>query len=333
MSREDQIVDYLAEQYPGATDIRLDSFRRMPEGWSRESYMFDLAFTDADGQPVERSLVLRIDPPGSLIYTDRSVEFNVMRVLHGLGYPVPGVLFLETDGEALGAPFMVMDKLEGTASPDVLYADDFSAERAVLGDEFIRLLAELHALDPADHDLPFDRVPSPEEGIDQALAHWEATLHEQKLEPQPFLVESLRWLRANRPAPSGVSLLHGDYRSGNFMFEGDTVTGIVDWELASLGDPLQDLGWAFMDLWVHDDKICGFFERDEMLARYEKYAGTTVDREALNWWEVFNYFKFSIIGLTGTRTRVLNLSDEINYSISHLYLPPFFKAMVERMGM
>ena len=332
MSREDQILEYLGSHLPGATDLKLGALRRMPEGWSRESYMFDVGWTAEDGGREEHTLILRVDPPGSLIYTDRRVEFGVMKSLYEAGYPVPRMWFLELGDEALGAPFLVMEKLEGTASPDVLYAPGFAEERERIGQRFIELLAELHTKDLDSLDLPFATQPTVDTAADEAIDHWEQTMREQQLEPQPFLVEGFRWLRANKPPAPRVSLLHGDYRSGNFLFDGDQITGIVDWELASLGDPLQDLGWVVMELWKLDGKVCGFWDRDELLRRYEAASGIPVDRDAMAWWEVWANMKLAVIGLTGTRTRVLRLSDEINYSISHLYLPPLFNEMAKGMG-
>lgn len=332
MSRDEQFGAYLATQLADARDLKVGELRRMPEGWSRESYSVDVSWGDAAGNPEAHTFIVRIDPPGSLIYSDRMQEFRVIRALHEVGYPVPRMWFLETAPDALGAPFLVMEKLEGTASPEVLYADGFASERATLGQRFIELLAELHTMDLDRLDLPFTERPTPENAAELAIRHWEVTMHEQQLEPQPFLTEGFRWLRARAPVAPRVSLLHGDYRSGNFLFDGDRITGVVDWELASLGDPVQDLGWALMELWRLDGKACGFFEPEELLRRYEEASGIPVDRDAVAWWEVWANMKLAVIGLTGTRTRVLNLSDEINYAISHLYLPPLFAEMAKGMG-
>ncbi len=304
----------------------------MPEGWSRESYMFDVAWTSGDGRHESHTWVLRIDPPGSLIYSDRHQEYRVIEAMYRAGYPVPRMWFLETGPNPLGAPFLIMEKVEGTASPEVLYADGFERQRQALGEQFIELLARLHKMDLGSLDLPFAVRPTVENAAQLSLDHWERTMFEQQLEPQPFLTEGFRWLRANAPTAPRVSLLHGDYRAGNFLFVDDQISAVVDWELASLGDPLQDLGWAAMSLWRMDGKVCGFWELEEFLERYEAASGISVDRTAMTWWEVWANMKLAVIGLTGTRTRVLNLADEINYSISHLYLPPLFSEMAKGMG-
>jgi aminoglycoside phosphotransferase (APT) family kinase protein len=227
---------------------------------------------------------------------------------------------------------MVMEKLPGTSSPAVLYAPDNTDNRKNVGRDFVRHLAALHSLDWSALELPFDDVPTVETAGPASLQRWERTLAEQQLEPYPFLVYVGEWLRRTMPVAPRVSLLHGDYRTGNFLFEGDRITGVVDWELAVLGDPLEDLGWVFKTLWRLGEEICGFFDRDEFIALYEEHSGIPVDRDALAFWEVFAEFKHSIIGITGTRTAVDRLTEEINFSIAHLYLPPLFDAQAKIIG-
>jgi aminoglycoside phosphotransferase (APT) family kinase protein len=327
-----QLQRYLVERMGESAGVDITSFKRMPEGWSRECFMFTLEWKDDEGDH-ERELILRRDPPGSLVYTDRMIEAGVIRALADSGIPVPKVWFLETDGEALGAPFMVMERLPGTSSPALLYAADNAENRRSIGRDFVRYLADLHTADWAALELPFEaEPPTVETAGHQTLDHWEATMLEQQLEPQPFLTHATRWLRNNMPVAPRVSLLHGDYRTGNFLFDGDHITGVVDWELSQLGDPLEDLGWVLKELWRLDGRICGFFDREEFLALYEEYSGITLDRDAVRFWEVFAEYKHSIIGLTGTRTAVERKTDELNFTISHLYLPPLFDEQAKRIG-
>lgn len=333
---QQQLRDYLtasgSEYLTDPSALEITAFKRMPEGWSRECFMFTLEWKDTDGEQ-SRDLILRKDPAGSLVYTDRLVEAGVIRALAGTTIPVPRIWSLETDGAALGSPFMIMEKLSGTSSPAVLYAPDNAENRRTIGRDFIRHLATLHSLDVSALELPFfEDVPTVDGAGEASLGHWEQTMAEQQLEPQPFLTQVTRWLRNHMPVAPRVSLLHGDYRTGNFLFAGDHVTGVVDWELSRLGDPLEDLGWVFKNLWRLDDRICGFFDRDEFIALYEEYSGIAVDREALHFWEVFAEYKHSIIGLTGTRTAVERKTDELNFSIAHLYLPPLFQEQAVRIG-
>jgi aminoglycoside phosphotransferase (APT) family kinase protein len=333
---QQQLLDYLTESgspyLTDTTDLKITALARMPEGWSRECFMFTLEWKDAHGDQ-QRDLILRKDPAGSLVYTDRLIEAGVIRALAGTTIPVPNIWSLETDDAALGSPFMIMERLSGTSSPAVLYAAGNADNRRSIGHDFVRHLATLHSLDVETLELPFfTDVPSVKTAGEASLLHWEQTMAEQQLEPQPFLAQTTRWLRNHMPTAPRVSLLHGDYRTGNFLFAGDHVTGVVDWELSRLGDPLEDLGWVFKNLWRLEDRVCGFFDREEFIALYEEYSEITIDRDALHFWEVFAEYKHSIIGLTGTRTAVDRKTDELNFSIAHLYLPPLFQEQAVRIG-
>lgn len=316
-----QLIEYLSTKMPDARDLAVEGLRRMPEGWSRESYALTLLWVTDEG-PQSRELILRKDPAGSIVYTERETEDAVIRALHGAGFAVPVTWFVETGSDALGSPFLLMERLPGTSSPGVLYAEENSANRSSIGQDFIIELARLHTLDWTELDLPFsDDVPTVENAAVRVIDHWMAILDEQSMEPQPFLAQTLRWLRTHAPVAPRISLLHGDYRTGNFLFDGDHITGLVDWELASLGDPLQDLGWVFKTLWRLDGRICGFFEPEEFLRRYEEASGITVDRDALAFWEMFAEFQHSVYAVTGLKTHHDRTTDEINFAIAHLYQP------------
>lgn len=326
-----KLHDYLRASLPDADGLEIADFQRMPEGWSRECYSFVLEFR-RHGAEERHALILRRDPTGSIIYTDRAVEAQVLAAVAASGLPVPAVWFVEAQGGALDTPFMIMQRMPGTSSPAVLYADDYATERETIGHQFIRHLATLHTLDWTTMQLPFTSPPSVETAAARAVDRWERTLLEQQLEAHPFLAQALRWLRRNLPVAPRISLLHGDYRSGNFLFQGDRITALVDWELAELGDPLEDLGWIFKALWRLGDRICGFFEPDEFLRLYERYSGIPVDREALRFWQLFAEFKHAIMGVTGARTVVDRKTDEINFSISHLYVAPLENEQARIMG-
>jgi aminoglycoside phosphotransferase (APT) family kinase protein len=328
----DDLTRYLADQMPERSGIAITSMTRMPEGWSRECFSFTVVSTDADSHTFEQDMILRRDPEGSLVYTDRQLEFAVVNWLHGLGFAVPAAPFLSTSKEVLGAPFMIMEKLSGVSSPSVLLSDEYAGVRDEIGRQFVAFLADLHAVDHTVAELPFAQVPDVTTAADAAIDHWERTLHEQQLEPHPFMAQAIRWFRNHKPVADRVSVLHGDYRVGNFLFDTERITGVVDWELTSLGDPLQDLGWAFMDIWRTDGRVCGFFTEDRTIELYEQYSGRTIDRDALEYWKAFAHFQLAVIGFTGARTRVDKRSDEINFSISHLYAPPLMQAMSATLG-
>jgi len=132
-------------------------------------------------------------------------------------------------------------------------------------------------------------------------------MRQDTLEPQPVLEMALSWLRRHiPPPPDRLRLVHADYRTGNFLYDRAGITGILDWEMAHAGDPIEDLGWLVIKSWrwAGDERVGGLCSRDEFIKMYEAAGGVKVDRDALKFWEVFANFKFAIIFITGTKSIV-----------------------------
>jgi aminoglycoside phosphotransferase (APT) family kinase protein len=129
-------------------------------------------------------------------------------------------------------------------------------------------------------------------------------MHQDTLEPQPVFEFTINWLKRHLPPPpSRLVLVHGDYRTGNFLYDQTGITGILDWEMAHAGDPIEDLGWVVMKSWrwARNNLVGGLCEREDFVGMYERASGTKVDRDTLKFWEVFSNLKFAIIFITGTK--------------------------------
>jgi aminoglycoside phosphotransferase (APT) family kinase protein len=145
--------------------------------------------------------------------------------------------------------------------------------------------------------------------VDWKIAWWERVYEEDTLEEHPMVPRTLAWLKANRPVAKRISVVHGDYRSGNFLYDGDTnrITAILDWELGHLGDPHDDLSWVLMRGWGHYDESgaflhCGMLTQEGLLQRYQERSGFEVDPDTLRYYVVLNTLKLGIIGFaTGPR--------------------------------
>src|SRR5690606_4148269 len=120
-------------------------------------------------------------------------------------------------------------------------------------------------------------APTPETAWQKELAHWEGVIDAQELSPQPVMRAAIRWLRANPPPPAQrISVVHGDYRVGNFLYKDDgSIHGIVDWEMAHLGDPIEDLAWSFNQSWqwAKDGRPGGIVDRETAIATWERASG------------------------------------------------------------
>jgi aminoglycoside phosphotransferase (APT) family kinase protein len=265
---------------------------------SRENWVFEASWRSGPAR-VSESLIVRRDPVGSVLETDRRVEFAVLRALEPTPVRAARVRWLDATGSWLGRPSIVMVREAGECDYFVLNGSRPLADRLALAEQFCDLLVSIHQVDW--RVLGLDRV-LPDPGRHAALAavdHWEAVLRKHQLEPLPELELIIGWLRAHAPDAAATVLVHGDFKPGNALLDGDEVVVMLDWELAHLGDPVEDLGWVTNPLRRREHQIAGAWTRPELLARYTSRTGLAVDEEALRWWNVLANFKLSVIGLTG----------------------------------
>lgn len=285
MSLNEKLEAYLTRLWGQPT--RVTDLSRIPGGASRETYRFDV---EVGGE--RKGLILRRDPAGSLIDTDRRLEFLAFRSFHGRGLPVPEAVALEEDGAELERPFFIMGRIDGGKAESPFSAPPYGVHAATIGQQFFGHLGAIAAADPLS--LPIAEVaeaPALDACWKRELDYWEGVIEADELHPQPIVRAVIRRLRANPPPPAKrLSVVHGDYRTGNFLHDGaGRIIALLDWEMAHLGDPLEDLGWATAPLWSYGEpgRVAGMLARDEAIAIWEKASGVTLDPVAFAWWELF----------------------------------------------
>jgi aminoglycoside phosphotransferase (APT) family kinase protein len=290
-----RLAAYIAGRMPDVSEIRVSSLERISGGASRETYRFRLSYREG-GQALDRRLILRRDPPASLIDTERRVEFEAYRAFAGSAVPVPRMLWLEEADDALDHPFFIAEELAGfQASPQMLFAGGYDAVLPKVAERKWTILGEIARADP--HALGLTSVmeaPALDAAWRRELDHWEAIFDSDEAEPQPIARAAIRWLRANPPPPAQkLSVVHGDYRTGNFLYdEAGDIHGVLDWEMAHLGDPLEDLAWGFNPIWQFGRGLAGgLASRDEAIAIWKRASGLSADPAALHWWTLFNCVK------------------------------------------
>jgi aminoglycoside phosphotransferase (APT) family kinase protein len=294
---EVKLQDYVAHRIPEATSVEVSGLDRIHGGASRETFRFVLSYRDGEAA-VERRLILRRDPAGSLIETDRRVEFEAYRAFAEVeGVPVPEVFWLEASERWLGAPFFIMQEITGfQAGPVEISMPPFAEHAASYGRALWEILGRISGADPEALGLvEILGAMEPEEVWERQLDHWAATLERREVTPQPITWAAVRWLRRNPPPPpERLAVVHGDYRTGNFLYdEVGGIHGILDWEMAHLGDPLEDLAWSFSPIFdfMRSGRAGGLLPRDQAIAIWEASSGRKLDRRAFNWWEVFTCVK------------------------------------------
>ncbi|UCE84748.1 MAG: phosphotransferase family protein [Deltaproteobacteria bacterium] len=280
--------------------VRASGLRRMPGGSSRETWSLRLEIERAGGAPEVLDAVLRRDPPGRSGESDRGLEFRVLRAAAEAGVPVPRVHFCCSDPEVIGTPFFVMDRIPGETLPRRLLRDEAYADaRARMTEQLAEILARIHRV-PLEPSLraalaaptPGDAAPARAQ-LDAVAAGVRALA----AEPHPTLDLAERWLRERLPPPTRAALVHGDYRIGNVVFDAGGARAILDWELAHVGDPVEDLGWLCTRAWRFGSElpVGGIGSRETLLAAYERAGGGAVDPEHLRFWEALGSFKVALV--------------------------------------
>jgi aminoglycoside phosphotransferase (APT) family kinase protein len=277
--------------------------RWLTGGASKLQLGFTLDWKDVDGRARTDSMILRMDPSEPINTTDKGREFEVVSALRDV-LPVPRPYWVDTEARWFPEPALVYGIVPGVAKPVAAQSGrvvglgtNFGPElRARLAPQFVEHLAALHRYDAADVEL--HHTARPEVGTTQnalwRLNYERRVWEEDRGEDCPLMELASSWLRAHLPTLDRVSVVHGDYRSGNFLFDeaSATITGWLDWELTHLGDRHWDLAWCIQPLFGHLSEDGGTFLAsgllpvDELLERYEKASGLSVDVDRLAWFRV-----------------------------------------------
>jgi aminoglycoside phosphotransferase (APT) family kinase protein len=244
------------------------------------------------------ALVVRKKPPGVLLPSAHAIEreYRIMRALRTTAVPVPDALALCEDPDVIGTPFFVMRWVPGRIFWDPAVPDLTREERAALYREYVRVLAALHTVDVnavglADYGKPAGFVP-------RQLDRWTKQFEASRTGPSPAMDELVKWLHAHLPKTDESTIIHGDYRIDNVMFEADgtRAVALLDWELSTLGHPLSDLAYACLAYHMNlpgrgglvgvDFDAAGIPTENELIAEYLAQTG----RQQIESWPFFLSF-------------------------------------------
>lgn len=276
----------------GATGIA--NLKRLSGGASQETWAFDATI---EGGSVP--LILRRAPGGRRDTRSHApgleIEAKLIVLAGEAGVAVPPVRFVLDEGDGIGQGF-VMDRIPGeTIARKILRDAEFDEARPRLARQCGEILAKLHKIDRAK--LPPLRVSAARSEIDHYYQSYKLHGH-----PHPVFELAFRWLKDNAPPDATeLTLVHGDFRHGNLMIGPDGVRAVLDWEIAHVGDPMEDLGWICVNSWRFgniDKPVGGFGEREELYAGYEAAGGGKVDPERVKFWEVLGTLKWGVMCTT-----------------------------------
>jgi aminoglycoside phosphotransferase (APT) family kinase protein len=278
---EENLRRYLAQHFPG-DDVPLE-IERISGGHSNETF-----FIRRGGQ----EWVLRRPPRGPLLPTAHDVlrEYRVLKALNTTNVPTPQVLLACEDTSIIGAPFYIMERVPGMVIRQELpsYAGDIAGKRAICK-ALVDALVALHGADWQTIGLA--SFGKPEGYLERQVRRWTGQLEKSRQRPLPDLDAVTTWLTEHMPVSGPATIVHGDYRLDNVIFAEDRpqVLAIVDWEMATLGDPLADVGYLLSfwrepgdpepeftsEMWRAMEQP-GFMTRDEITAYYAERSGRSM---------------------------------------------------------
>jgi aminoglycoside phosphotransferase (APT) family kinase protein len=257
----------LGEWLAGVLGGPVADLRQLTGGASRETWTFSAG---------SRRLVLRRDPPGSVVAAGRggmAVEAAALAAAAVAGVPVPVLV-------SSGPGFVITEFVPGETIPRRLLRDPaYAGARAGMAVSLGRTLARVHAI-------PVSSVPGLPSGDPLSLLRADCDAVGDGL---PVVEIALRWLADHRPAPVAETVVHGDFRNGNLIIGPSGLRAVLDWELVHHGDPREDLGWLCVKCWRFGSSqvVGGFGPVSELLDGYASVAGWRPDEAAVTWWQVY----------------------------------------------
>lgn len=304
---QDWLATHWSRRHPGAASPVLGELTA-PEGagFSNETLLTDLSWTDSEGDERRDGLVVRLRPDYPVFPSyDLQRQYRIMGLLAATGVPVPRVYFLETDEAVLGTSFFVAERVEGRIPGDAptyhsggWLADLPAARQRAIWFEGLEMIARVQEIDVEAAGLGFlDPGPDPTAAaIDEyeAFLDWAAAGRDY-----PVQRAAIAWLRENRPRGEDRVVVWGDARIGNVIFgPDDRARAVLDWEMATLGSPEADLAWTLHVDWHHSagygiERLAGLPPREESVAWFERRTGRPLRH--LTYYEVFAALRFAVI--------------------------------------
>ncbi|MFL6730821.1 MAG: phosphotransferase family protein [Sphingomicrobium sp.] len=279
---------------------------KFPSGQSNPTYRIRAASGD---------YVMRRKPFGKLLPSAHAVdrEYRLLSALHPLGFAVPQPLAICDDPGVIGAIFYVMEMARGRPYANGALPDFDPPTRRQMYEQLIDTLADLHVIDPEAAGLA--DFGKPGNYFERQVMRWTRQYRDSQTDYLPEMERLIAFLPESLPEQSRTSIVHGDYRIDNVVFDGDgTLTAVLDWELATLGDPVADFSYLAMQWTMPADGAAGLAglnlealgipSLEEAVARYSDRSGVPVS-DKLDWYFAYNLFRLAGI-VQGIKKRVLD---------------------------
>ena len=287
-------------------------------GFSNETFIFSLEENNEI-----KNFVLRLKPTNYQVFPEYNLKLQVdiMRCLHNRGFPAPNVILYESNEDILGSEFYLMDYINGEApsdnppyhmDPEGMVGKAVKEDRRKIWTEWIHYLNQIHILDIDDLGLTeLESKYGKNDPIDIDIEYYQDFLNwGMDGEDNPLCDDVLNWLRENKPKKNNpLSLCWGDSRPGNILYENFKATALLDWEMASYGDPISDVAWCLAvddasSLGLTIERLEGSMDYKEALDIWSSKTGFS--QENYEYYRIFSLLKFSVIMVRVAKKLVFN---------------------------
>ncbi|MBY0511161.1 MAG: phosphotransferase family protein [Rhodospirillaceae bacterium] len=319
-SLETRLAAFIGAQEPGAANVVITNVTPVSGGNARRAFAFDAAWDVAGKHTALPCIMLAKAEPGQL-ETDLETEFRVLRALQDSDVPAPPALWIDTTGDSLGCPTLIMERIAGTSNIKALLAAEPAAANRAIAEDLAAAAGKLHTLAWRGKNLGNLETPSPETVAGEQVVYWENLFLKNRMEPLPAMVAAFHWLKTHAPKAERIVLLHGDFRFGNFLYEGAKITALLDWEMAHLGDPMEDLAWAYRPLW----SPARHMTLEDFAARYTQHSGIPAPAANLRFYRLFSEIKHAVISLNAARAFADGKANSLRMSDRMTMLPGLLK--------
>ena len=315
--RQAALARFLAEA-GGAGACEITGLAPLSGGSIQENWGLDARFSGGPLDGAQRLVLRAAAATGVPSSLDRLQEFAVLQAAFAAAVTVPEPLFASADPAVFGKPFFVMRRAPGTAAAHRITRDPaLDAALPAIAGRLGRELARIHAIRPPRSDLGF-LAPSETAGPARQIAAFRAYLDSHPT-PRPVLEWGLRWLETHLPAPMPPVLCHHDFRTGNYLLDGDRLTGILDWEFAGWGDRHEDIGWFCCKGWRFarlDREAGGIADRAPFYRGYEQQSGAVIDPLRVRFWEVLASVRWAVIALQQSDRHMLGGERSLDLALT-----------------
>ena len=281
---------------------------------------------------VPERFVLRRDAVATIAASrSRAEEFALLSVAHEAGVLVPTPIGYCDDPAILGSGFSLVALVDGVGlGPRVVKDRSLGGDREALAARLGRELARIHAIRPPQPGLHFLGAP-PASPAQAEIDAMRAALDALGV-ARPALEWGLRWAERHAPASQGCVLIHNDFRTGNYMVDGDGLTAILDWEFAGWGEPMADLGWFCAECWRFgrpDLEAGGIGSRAAFYHGYEA-GGGRVDDAAVRYWELVAHLRWAVIALQQGERHHSGQQRSLELALTGLIVPDLELVVLRR---